>query len=897
MAVPVWETPSGNLGTIPELNYFEFFLRAYDEQDPIRPVSFELVAGQTPTGMHINPYGSIQGNPETIIKVGGVPANVSQAVTSKFAVRARVSDVYEEFTGNGTTTKFTLTDKVTFDVYRVITLVDQEPRTSTYKISSDGTMTVTMNQPVPMGSTLVVSIYRIGSVVSDRTFSITVIGENPPEILTTQLLGSYLDGRYVEIDITTIDLDIPGDTLTWSISQGALPLGLSLDTETGIISGYIIPLHTYVTQIYNFTVTVTDGKSSDAQNYNMKVISPGGIVGSTTEVTVDSDALTVDLTFKYNPILTNVVDSLGEIGPYTHDNYFLYKFEGVDWDGDSIKYSLDLGSSEGFDASSFDSTAFDPGGLALPPGLTLDPDTGWLRGYLPYQSELSVTYAFYVKVYKDQVFYIEQDGSTTSEYSTRRLFRLTILGQNLSKITWDTDADLGSIENGAVSELQIIASADNDHELFYELKQGGFNKLPPGLQLETNGTITGRSTFSTFTIDNTQTTFDKNSFDIDETTFDQTFTFTVRAYDAEQTANDYKTFTLRLQRINDSPYENLYIESKLARDQREQLTALLQDTNIIPSEDVYRPEDSYFGVSSNLRWLLANGINPVKAADYVSAMFKAHYNKPLYFGDIKTARVLNSDNSVRYEVVYLEVLDNLKNSVGINVSPAVDVSTSKIPFTADTGTPTVSDNYFTVDGVKYLYPNNLADMRRQIIRTLGQVNKALPDWMSDKQSDGGILGFTTGCVLAYVQPGTAEKIAYRIRTSGFDFKNLNVVIDRYIWDNNLSENYDKETGKFLNGRETTFDNFSRKYLYAVSADGSSLIYPNPVDFVTPVVGYDGSTLEYPYNDRVNDPGSLPNFNKTTFDGNSMRFFPYRDTYATLNQRDAYLKFPKTNILR
>ena len=897
MGHPIWETPSGSLGTIPEANYFEFYLRAYDEVDPVRPVSFELIAGTPPIGMHINPYGSIQGNPETIIKVGGVPANVSQAVTSKFAVRAQVSDAYDEFTGDGVTTKFTLEDPVNFEVYRVIYLVDQEPRTGTYKINSSGIMTVTMNTPVPDGSVLVVSVYKKGSIVSDRTFTITVIGENPPQILSTTLLGSYQDGRYIEIDITALDLDVPGDVLTWYISEGVLPKGLYFDSTTGTISGYIIPLKSFVVHTYTFTVGVTDGKASDSIQLSMIVVAQGAINASSTEITVDINTLTLDETFKYNPILTNVVPSTTEIGPYKHDNYFMYKFDGIDWDNDSIKYSIDLGSEEGFDASGFDTVGFDPGGLTIPLGLTLDPDTGWLTGYLPYQSELSVTYQFYVRVYKDQVTYIDDDGSTVGYYQTRRPFQLTVLGQTLSPITWLTNENLGSIENGAVSELQLEATSENGNTLYYEFKTGAHNKIPPGLELQSNGMIYGRATFSTFKFDNDTTTFDANSFDIDETTFDQTFTFTIHAYDLEQTASDYRTFTLRLLRTNKVPYENLYIVSKIPQSDRDALNSLLSDTDIIATEDIYRPEDSYFGLAKSLRMLIANGISPVKAADYVGAMHKAHYNKPLYFGDVKTAVVLNSDNSIRYEVVYLEVRDNLRNSQGNDVGLAVDVSKNKVPFTVDTESFDVSDDYESIDGIKYVYPNNLANMRRQIIRTLGQTNKALPDWMTDKQPSGRILGFTTGCVLAYVKPGTAEKIAFRIRNSDLDFKQINVVIDRYVWDNNVTNNFNKDTGKFLTGLQTTFDTYQSKYQYKLSSDGSSLIFTSPVDFVTPVVGLDGSTLEYPWTNIVNDPASLPKLHKTTFDGNSMQFFPYKDSYAVLDRNDAYLKYPKTNILK
>ena len=72
----------------------------------------------------------------------------------------------------------------------------------------------------------------------DRTFSMTIVGSNPPKILKFDPLGTYFDGQYVDIDITALDLDIE-DTITWSLSAGQLPDGVTLDKHTGKISGFI----------------------------------------------------------------------------------------------------------------------------------------------------------------------------------------------------------------------------------------------------------------------------------------------------------------------------------------------------------------------------------------------------------------------------------------------------------------------------------------------------------------------------------------------------------------------------------------------------------------------------------------------------------------------------------
>ena len=253
-------------------------------------------------------------------------------------------------------------------------------------------------------------------------------------------------------------------------------------------------------------------------------------------------------------------------------------------------------------------------------------------------------------------------------------------------------------------------------------------------------------------------------------------------------------------------------------------------------------------------------------ADYMAALDINHYIKPLYFGSIKTARVLDDNDNVKYEIVYVEIIDDTKNSQGKNVNSPV---TNK-----------------TQSGIQTLYPNNLTDMRKRIFNYLGQENKSLPDWMIAKQADGSVLGFTNACILAYVQPGTAKTIAFRIANRAnlswddpdyFDFKNQTFVTDRYIWDTDLLENYDKTQNKFLTSDLTTFDAFSLRY--------------------QPTVAQDGSTLVYPYESvYVNDPNSLPSAKACTFDKNSLRFIPYADVFAEPEERDKYLMFPKRNIL-
>lgn len=125
-----------------------------------------------------------------------------------------------------------------------------------------------------------------GAEVSDRTFTITVSGFNPPAFLTPPGLLAVgpnkqlytTDQTYIEYQIDVLDLDVAtGNVLKFYIApgDGKLPPGLTL-SESGLISGYIKPspkiptsagtgnydLPSYDTQIYDFGLKSTNGFDS-----------------------------------------------------------------------------------------------------------------------------------------------------------------------------------------------------------------------------------------------------------------------------------------------------------------------------------------------------------------------------------------------------------------------------------------------------------------------------------------------------------------------------------------------------------------------------------------------------------------------------------------------------------
>ena len=141
-------------------------------------------------------------------------------------------------------------------------------------------------------------------------------------------------------------------------------------------------------------------------------------------------------------------------------------------------------------------------------------------------------------------------------------------------------------------------------------------------------------------------------------------------------------------------------------------------------------------------------------------------------------------------------------------------------------------------------------MRDRVVDTVGQTNTVLPLWMTSKQTDGRVLGFTKAWVIAYVNPGESDRISYNIRTKFGEILNrVDFISDRYILDNQLTHNWvvnedsvdggsfspsppltttfnaDQTTNPTTSGKETTFD-------------GNSLRFTNPVDVYGKTDKYD-----------------------------------------------------------
>jgi hypothetical protein len=71
---------------------------------------------------------------------------------------------------------------------------------------------------------------------------------------------------------------------------------------------------------------------------------------------------------------------------------------------------------------------------------------------------------------------------------------------------------------------------------------------------------------------------------------------------------------------------------------------------------------------------------------------------------------------------------------------------------------------------------------------LDKTSTVLPLWMTTKQTDGRVLGFTKAWVIVIHNPGESDRISYNIRTQFGEILNrVDFISDRYILDNQLTK--------------------------------------------------------------------------------------------------------------
>jgi hypothetical protein len=657
-----------------------------------------------------------------------------------------------------------------------------------------------------------------GTTIADRSFKLQIQGADDPSFTTpagaldlsdSSRVGNkwVLDGSFIEFQIQATDTDTAtGQTLVYDIVKGELPPGISMSTS-GLVSGTVRLTdderygdiggydNTYAyddvpydpttfsksrSKNFEFIVRVSDGSSTVTQVNSI-------FVYTADFWKIDNDRITVDGTvFDGYPLLMSlsgnrrpVFETDSALGSFRHDNNVVIKIDVVDFDplqGD-LEYSIVSGS--------------------LPTGLSIDVNTGEISGTLPSQAAIEVEHTFTIRASRQPY-----NGVTVRSDKT---FTMTVIGELDVGITFTTATDLGTIRADMPSLSAIKAeSVESNRVLTYSITQGS---LPTGLSLSEQGNIIGKVDLTEFTtVDLNLITFDTNTL-----SFDRKYTFTVQVSDQYQSQATTKEFSLTVSLPYGKEYGNFYASGLINQTDRNLFYQLAQDPNINNEENIFRSEDSNFGMPNNPEMLLLSGIEHQTAKVLQEQMEQNHEPKKIYFGDIKTAVAKQNGNTV-YEVVYIEMKDNLENNLGEAISSSIDLReqiykpiigplADATRITADYNIYNVTTNTglsFSIAGSKIRYanplsadlgaftkifPNAVANMRSRM-KTLGQREYVhLPLWMRTSQDSSGVpIGYKPAIILAYCKPGKSAFVRRRMLDKGLDYKNIDFEIERYRTD-------------------------------------------------------------------------------------------------------------------
>jgi hypothetical protein len=836
----VWLTPSGNLGTVPSGEYYNLPLVA--ESTDGSSITYSFVSGQLPPGMQIVNVSSGSGS---VGQLSGVPTITSpllvdQSINYRFTARATSS-----------------TEQVRDQAFNIsITNVQAPvilPSTQLLGNYFDGTY---YNQQL-----------SLNEIVSNTTTVWSLVeGSLPPglSLSNTGLLSGFIEpiqsiGQYgpsgfdggVNVGQTVMAGNFTvGDSLTITTlgNTDFTALGASTNTIgtifTATAPGFGTGTATYninnafqttqqqefdygpydftnisQSQNYTFTVQAYDGANYSKQTYTISILGRNGWTTDTSNLVNDTN-ITVDTTNIYVPVITNASTTL----PVARQNgYYAFKIQAYDYQGDTVSYSITdnvgtfdaqvFGQDNGFDSLPFDdNSATQSLNNANLPGLVLDPYTGWIYGIVGTQSQPITQYSFSVtvsKVHTGPVYWTNNNTTTfttitaTSKPTT---FNLVVLGDVNNTVNWITPTNLGTIANGTVSELYILAESTEGLELVYSLVDapGISCALPQGLSLLSDGTISGRVSFETFTIDQNATTFDNNTC-----AFDHIYNFYAQAQTPNGASTIIQNFTIQVTVKDPIPYVNVYLHSLPIGSERAYYNQIISNSEIFSTSCLYRPQDPWYGVQNQLSILFLSGLKPDLIDQFESAMTLNHYNKTYNFGEIKTAVVLDENFNTKYEVVYVEVLDpeeTLNSTTKKYVGPGLELNL----------TNQIQNGYIDSLGNEHyiVYPNTTNNMQSRLISGVGYLDQStLPPWMTSNQlpasqsnSFSPPLGFTRAVVLAYTKPNCGELIAYRLKNAGVNFNQIEFKVDRYELDNYYARNFDTTSKSFItDSKETTFD--------------------------------------------------------------------------------------------
>lgn len=823
---PEWITPSGllpignnNVFYILDSSPIDFALEAVDKDIAAGQILEYFIAsgdGELPPGITLTRGGRIRGVVDPVLALDRLAAqgfyddNPFDAFPYDFGIRP--ANGYDSF----------FYDVGFYDISVPTRAPKKLNRKYQFRVSvSDGdTIEKRLFQIFVVGD----DFFRADNTImqtGNEMFSADNTFVRTPIWLTPGNLGFRRANNYVTLFLDVIDTNTLSGFLGYNLEDfnddgtaSITPPGLRLDGNTGELAG-IVPYQPSVTREYKFTVKATRYTGPDNRTpITIKIFE-----------TVNSGATgTMSISGELRPITdvkiykdTNLPVLLNQTFTIKGTTYRIIQVNDSNLSHDVIRLSKPLVS------------------------------------FLAKDSE-----------YTDNIL---TGTATLNVADKRKTFTVKLLGEVDSTITWLSNSNLGIINANLTSVFNIEAvTSVPDAILRYSLISG---RLPPGLRLALDGEIFGKvqqfgenyyrsiwksnRTYNandivkvgnekykclithvsagTFLQDAAKwedyefavsglTTFDISevTFDGDTTSIDKIYTFTAQAEDRFGFSAVTRTFSINVNDPDDFTYSNLSVKPFLKQDQKFIYNSFVSDPIVFDPSVIYRPNDTEFGVQTQVKMLVYAGIETTDIAQYVAASAKNHRRKTFKFGQVRTAVAkLPGTNNIVYEVVYVEVIDPADSPNGI-VKNNINIKTKNHRIINDTNYDLRNNSFSSVDPANNRfrpitnsikidsdalqisenlqnkkYISNLTNMRNNIAAVGVSDIDFLPLWMrTPQQNNIEALGYVPAVVLAYCKPGTGESLLLNVKNSNFDFTQINFDVDRYVIDStkgNSNEQY------------------------------------------------------------------------------------------------------------
>jgi len=784
MSQPIWNSTSGSIGTYPYGISMTYALSA----SPVSPavsVTYTILAGTLPTNLTLNSTTGI---------ISGTPTLVTEPITTTFAVRAtdNLGNIRDR-TFNITITGIAVPQFTTpagsllstqDSIWTQIQIAYSNPDSNNpvivdlqqgilppgLELSPTGMIQGYPEPPViNLTLPLITTVALSSQASTDYIYCLSVTGFTIGRpVVFANTFGDLVAGETYYVK--SIDTTLNAFSISSSQNGGTLPL----TDATGTMSVSLPPVSVGQPTIttYNFTLRLLSPLGGNIIGYSITVINqntpvnqggPGKQPNTRVPTILNTRPLTItvdnmDPYYGYYILPPVPTTQSAFMGTYESNNYIAFKVIGYDFDGNTLQYIYSN----------------------LPAGLTGDPNTGWITGTMILSTPGINKYSFSVSVRKTGNNNISSVNFNFSFYLS-----LDIIGN----IVWVTPVNLGEVYNGTISTLSVLAVSDTSLE--YRIVSG---TLPPNLTLLNNGELTG------FIAD--QPTNQLLSYG--DTT---DFTFTVQAYSPTfSVVQSNKTFTVTVLQEFSQPTDTLYIKAAPSLNDRSIINSLLTNTQLIPTDSLYRADDIYFGKATDVVYEHAYGISASNIQRYLAAVTQNHYWRNITLGELKTAVAKNNNGDIIYEVVYSEVIDNLVNPQGQSVPMSIywptPIDLGLGPWY--TSVTNIFTSYVELLNQKYytsltpgfarqLYPNSLYNMRTRVGEIVGQVynSSLLPLWMTSQQANGSTLGYTQAWVICYTKPGLADSIKTNIETNWpYTLNQINFEIDRFSVNKSATYDYD-----------------------------------------------------------------------------------------------------------